>query len=250
MDRVLALDLSLNHTGYAILTDPYEAYLDRTAGTVAHGSIKTPGRRHGETDWAWNRRRSLSFQENVLHLIGAVDPTVIVVEVSKKVFARQGAEATGGRYGAGAQYRAGQGLGRAMGWLDGALNDFDAGDFEVASSDIEVAKRAITGRSNASKEAVHDFLERIYGWDLTGWDPNEVDALSLGLAHLQIRWEEARDARRGTASPSTSSPVLSDSARPPTRRTRTPTPSTGDAFGRATRGSSGWSRTSATRGRI
>lgn len=198
MSPTLGLDLSLTGTGWVLLHGTFDDYLERrsNAALFQKGVIKPRARRKDEGDWEWNRERSLSFQAQIQRVIGMYKPQVIVVEVSQKVFARKGDEATSGRFGAGAQYRAGQGLGRAMGWLDGALNDYDAGAFKVVSSSIEVAKKAITGNGQASKDNVADHLRQVYGWDLKGWDPNEIDALALALAHLQIGAQEARDATR------------------------------------------------------
>ena len=226
MPRILALDLSLTHTGYAFLDRTFEAYTDMgplRLRDAAHGSIKTPSRRTGEKDWLWNRRRYLSFVTSLQHIIGETRPRVILVEVSKKVFARKGDEATSGRYGAGVQYRAGQGLGRAMGWLDGALAYYPEDAFKVISYDLDVAKRAITGNATADKDKVREFLEGVYGWKLKDWDQNEVDALSLGIAYLQIGHSKERDSSRASVEDLIASGVsITDALRRPSRRRSAP----------------------------
>lgn len=209
--RILALDLSLTHTGYVFLDRTFDEYTqsrDPRVRAVAHGSIKTGARHKGESDWDWNHRRALSFINNLQRVVGASSPDVIVIEVSKKVFARKGEEATSGRYGAGAQYRAGQGLGRAMGWVDAAFVGWGRG-ITLVSYDIETAKRAITGNKTADKAKVRQFLEGVYGWDLKGWDPNEIDALSLGIGYLQNQFTERRDATRGLTGSTSSSRTAS-----------------------------------------
>jgi Holliday junction resolvasome RuvABC endonuclease subunit len=207
--RILALDLSLSATGFVCLArEPGPDALGPMTSTDAggYGVIKTPARKQGESDWEWNRRRFDTFQLQVSQLVLTFKPDVLVVETSKKVFGNSNNDP---RYSAGSQYRAGQGLGRAMGWLDATLTMYSTHGFTMVSSDVETAKRAITGKRTASKEAVKDFLERIYGWDLKTWDPNAVDALSLALAHLQITWQEQRDAqRRPLQDSSEASPIL------------------------------------------
>jgi Holliday junction resolvasome RuvABC endonuclease subunit len=191
--RVLALDLSSTATGWALLAPDYHSPLDHLPREVPHGTIKTPGsRRKGEDEWSWYARRSTQFRGELQAIVLQHKPDVVVIEVSKKVFSRKDEEATSGRYGAGAQYRAGQMLGRAMGWVDAAIGM----QCQIVSSSVEVAKKAITGNGQATKDVVREFLERIYGWKLTGWTKDEVDALSIAVAHLQNQQNDARDRAR------------------------------------------------------
>lgn len=220
--RVLALDLSLAATGWALL-DAKDDHVGPRRPDLPHGTIKTPGRRKDEDEWSWYARRSYVFTGELSYLLVHHRPDVLVIEVSKRVFSRKGEEATSGRYGAGVQYRAAQGLGRVMGWVDTVL----ASQVEppvVVSSDIAVAKRAITGYGQATKDAVRSFLEGIYGWKLTGWTDDEVDALSIAVAHLQNLQNDARDRARALAEvvvgPQGESLVARTRSRPPRSSSR------------------------------
>jgi len=178
--RILALDLSLSATGFVVYDVQSESALDR-------GEIKTPSRKAGQSDMLWNASRYRCFGGALLGLLNRWKPGIIVTEVSLKVF---GNRLRGGRYGAGAQYRAGQGLGRAMGWIDGVMSEASAYGCcpqDVVYMDVGEVKLSVAGNRTADKDAVRGSLEEQLACSLEGWKPGAVDALAVLVAYIKDR---------------------------------------------------------------
>jgi Holliday junction resolvasome RuvABC endonuclease subunit len=189
MSSIIALDLSLNATGYVVMEDDDDLIgLDQGE----HGEIKTPSRKKGQSDMLWNAARYRKFSESLLSLLVKYRPETVVMEVSTQVFS---SKLRTGRYGAGAQYRAGQGLGRAMGWVDGVIaqaSAYGCAPLDVIPMSANKAKLGTTGNRAAKKDTVRSFLEGSYAWILDGWEPGAVDALAVLMTHLRdIKGDQA-----------------------------------------------------------
>lgn len=181
--RLVALDLSLTATGVAFLHNGWTT--DQDINGCARATIKTPARKKGEDDFRWSLRRYQTFSQALLAMIGGYRPDVLVVEVSSVVF---GSRLARGRYGPGAQYRAGQGLGHALGWLDGVIAASAAYGFNpeaVVFMSTSDAKASMTGNRTADKDTVRAKIEEKYVWNLKTWDEAQVDALAVALAYLK-----------------------------------------------------------------
>jgi hypothetical protein len=190
--RLLALDLSLTATGLLVVDSAALATDDeqRARAALARMTIKTPQRLKHESLFEWNQRRFRYFL-GVLEGVLKYEADIMVTEVSSGVFNYRKTEANEARYGPGVQFRAGTGLGHALGWLDAAIY---AGLIPPRAFPMEVSevKRRITGNSGATKAAVADSLKTIYGWDLTGWDEAQIDALAVAQAYIQNQEHEQK----------------------------------------------------------
>lgn len=182
MPRLTALDLSLTATGlfHGDPEDPVAPHLRL--------EIPTPSRRDGESDLDWNARRLDRFSAALLEHLRACRPALLVLEVTShahKSFTRGGARVETTR---GQEFRAGLGLGRALGWVDGLKVRADAegcAPARIETIEARDAKLRITGTQTASKTAVRNRLAETFGWWTEGWKESEVDALAAGLAYLR-----------------------------------------------------------------
>ena len=169
--KVLAMDLGLTDTGWV---------LGDAGGPTdwQHGRIRTPARRKGQDDSAWNLARFSVFGRIASNLIWQTRPDVVAYEVTKHAFGSMG----GRRSTKGIEYRAGYALGRAAGWMDGvayltaAYGITPPATVEISSFE---AKLRTTGNAGASKDAVRVYLEDTYACDLKAWSEAEVDALAV-----------------------------------------------------------------------
>lgn len=195
--RLTALDLSLTATGL-FSGDP----TDPTA-PFERDEIPTPDRKPGEADVAWNARRFDRFSARLLAHLERVKPGLLVLEVTGHAhqWATRGDRRTATSRGM--EYRAGLGLGRALGWIDGAMvlaaayGHVPALVETIESKDV---KLRVAGSTGASKSAVQAALRELFGWDTRDWRESEVDALAVGLAHLrQAEMVEAERVIRALA---------------------------------------------------
>lgn len=187
--RVLALDLSLTATG-VWWGDPYRP--QPGLGYGGRDEIRTPDRRAGESDIAWNVRRCRLFQAALMEILARVRPEVVVVEITThahQVTTRgRGTEAERReRTTRGMEFRAGLGLGRAIGWIEGLLvllEESIDGPFPIPFETIEAkdAKLRVAGSQAATKAAVAAKLREVWGWTTEGWRESEIDALSCAVA--------------------------------------------------------------------
>jgi len=204
MTSLTALDLSLTATGL-FHGDPLDPSIPWHAEEIA-----TPDRKTGEGDVSWNARRFDAFSGKLLAHLEQFSPRLVVLEVTghaHQFYTRDGERQSTSR---GQEFRAGLGLGRALGWIDGTLVLAAAYGYGPARTDtIEArdAKLRVTGNQGASKATVRAKLKELFGWDTADWKESEVDALAAGLgwvrqqallAHEQrIRAQgEAQAARR------------------------------------------------------
>lgn len=172
MPRLTALDLSLTATGL-FTGDP----LDPTAPYEVD-EIATPDRKPGERDVTWNGRRFDLFSGRLLAHLERVRPELLVLEVTGHAHLTS----------RGIEYRAGLGLGRSLGWIDGALVLAAAYGYapgEVETIEAKDVKLRVAGARAASKPAVQAALAQMFGWDTRGWRESQVDALAVGLGWLR-----------------------------------------------------------------
>ena len=188
-ERILALDLSLTHTGvvglmYDLIRDRYDVMLRKT--------IKTPARAKGESDPSWNRRRLNILVEGVMSSVRLLEPHHLVVEVTKHAYPKRKTKDGGVRTTTrGEEYNAGYGLGRAIGWLD-AICAVHKLTYE--EMDAGLIKLRIAGSRTASKEAAWDGLVTWAGYNLDGWTEHEKDALACGIAWVRQREGDEKEA--------------------------------------------------------
>lgn len=184
---VLALDLSLTATGM-FCGDPM------TPGTPhVRDEVRTPDRRAGESDPAWNRRRYQAFCLRVGRHIRELAPEVVVVEVTShahQVTTRGRGTDHARRVSTtrGLEFRAGLGLGRALGWLDAVCTEMaERGEHAPPIAAIEAgdAKLRVAGSQAASKGAVAAKLAEVWGWTTNGWRESEIDALACAVAWVR-----------------------------------------------------------------
>lgn len=188
--RILALDLSLTATGLVVVD--LDARLDHPVTAIRERTvIKTPSRRNGESDSLWNRRRYEILHNSLGAAVVSHRPEVVVTEVTEHFY-----HVTGGGKGKkstkGSEYRAGYGLGRAIGWLDASMAQgygearmfYMAGYQQISASNV---KLRVAGAQAASKAAVKDGLKTYFGLATDGWSEAEVDALAVAVAWARER---------------------------------------------------------------
>jgi Holliday junction resolvasome RuvABC endonuclease subunit len=165
--RVLALDLAIGTTGWAVL-EPGPALL-------AYGLFKLPVRRTTkESRTAWNARRFEAMHGHIVALRRNHQPTLTAYEYPDKPRSVWG----GGSKGR--EFHAMAGLGLAEGFLTAfhATNHLD-----LRAVSTSEAKYIATGLRDAMKDRVRMDMARIFeGVELMTED--EVDALAVGLAAL------------------------------------------------------------------
>lgn len=190
-EKILALDLSLTHTGVVFLmynhkTDRYDA--------LHHATIVPPSHPKGLTSPEWNKMRALRFASAMLGYIDELKPHVIVAEITQHAYPKRKMKDGRTRETTrGEEYKAGYGLGRAVGWLDGVMLHYQMRQYE--EMDAGLIKLRIVGNRMASKDAVKDFLKTIFGYDTEGWSEHEVDALACGIAWVRQREGDEKIAR-------------------------------------------------------
>lgn len=189
--RVLALDLSLTATGAVVLE--VDTTLDTLGKIERHTTIKTPQRRKDQTTPDWNAVRFSYFYESLRSLMDVYKPERIITEVTEHAY-----QVVGGKKSSkGIEYRAGYGLGRAIGWLDGALTLYGYVRNRVLTYDEIAAsqvKLRVAGSKSASKEAVKDGLATYFRLDTTGYTEAEVDALAVAAAWTRERAHDEKMA--------------------------------------------------------
>lgn len=191
--RVLALDLSLTATG-VWWGNPYNP------GTShGRGEIRTPDRKRGESDLDWNARRYAAFQARLCWTMREVGPELVVVEITTHAHqittrARGTAQERRERTTRGLEFRAGLGLGRAIGWLDGFLASATMETPRFVTIEARDAKLRVAGSQAASKGAVAAKLGELWGWTTDGWRESEIDALCCAVAYLRTVEGDAKDA--------------------------------------------------------
>jgi len=176
---ITALDLSLTATGlfHGDPTDP--------KAPCSRLEISTPSRRTGESDISWNARRYNLFSGTLITHLQEQRPDLLVIEITThahQMVTRNGKREPTTR---GHEFRAGLGLGRAMGWIDGVLvlaQAYGCLPATVETLEAKTVKLRVAGSESASKVAVADYLRQIFGWDTTGWKESQIDALALGVA--------------------------------------------------------------------
>ena len=169
---VLALDLSLSNTGWAVLS----------AGPtlVQTGTFTLGTRRKDERRAEWNLRRYAALRANVQILLGRFVPQVIAWEYQDKPFHAHWNSQTAT---AGSEFNAMSGLALAEGMLVGVLSEQIG--LESRAVPRSEAKRIVTGNPNASKTQVRSVMAARYGWLLAGLTDDETDAAAIGLAVLE-----------------------------------------------------------------
>lgn len=217
--RVMGLDLSLTATGLFV-GDPYTPQ-----GSHARDEIGTPARRKDEADLDWNRRRYQVFCLDLWQRIRHFEPELVVVEVTShahQVITRKRGTPEAYRESTtrGLEFRAGLGLGRALGWLDATTNEMRERGASVppfVTIEARDVKLRVAGSQAASKGAVAAKLFEVWGWMTDGWRESEIDALACAVAWLRTLEGDARERTYRALAAS------HDAARKPVRsRPRTP----------------------------
>jgi Holliday junction resolvasome RuvABC endonuclease subunit len=218
--RVLAVDLSLTATGLWC-GDPY------APGSVAQRrEIAPSARRKGESDLAWNVRRCRTLQMGLATAIEDWQPQVVVVEITTHAHqittrGRGTALERRERTTRGLEFRAGLGLGRALGWIDAFLMFARMTCPPFVTIEARDAKLRVAGSQAASKGAVAAKLREIWGWDTTGWKESEIDALACAVGYVRTLEYDAKERLlRGLADADTAARP-SVSSRPTSLRKRT-----------------------------
>ena len=190
MGALTALDLSLTATGL-FHGDPQ----DPSAPFVL-GEIATSDRRSGESDVGWNARRFDYFSGQLLAHLKLHRPDLLVLEVTSHAhttFTSRGQTRATSR---GQEFRAGLGLGRALGWVDGVLvlaSAYGTSPTRVAVIEANDAKLRVTGNKVASKAVSRAKLKELWGWDASLWRESQVDALQAALGWVRQDQMEARE---------------------------------------------------------
>jgi hypothetical protein len=200
---VTALDLSLTATGlfHGDPTDPKAAY--------SLAEIATPARRKDESDISWNARRYDRFSGTLLTHLVEQRPDLLVIEITShahQVVTRNGKREQTTR---GHEFRAGLGLGRALGWIDGVLvlaTAHGCVPATVETIEAKTVKLRVAGSESAPKAAVADYLRQIFGWDTTGWKESQIDALAVGVAWCREVEYAAKEAKLQALAARASSP--------------------------------------------
>jgi len=189
-ERIMALDLSLTHTGVVALK--YDLSCNRY-NVMLRDTITPKARSKGESDATWNRRRAAYFYDTMTDYIELIKPHVVVAEATKHAYPKRRTKDGGVRSTTrGEEYIAGYGLGRAAGWLDMVMVLSVIRSYE--QMDAGLIKLRIAGNRTASKDAVRDFLKLTFGYDTDGWSEHEVDALACGIAWVRQRAGDERIA--------------------------------------------------------
>lgn len=176
--RIMALDLSLTATGVVVVERMDEE--EALCRVLSRATIKPPDRRKNETTGAWNARRYRRFHQSLADIILGEEPDVLVTEVTEHAYQVAG---KGKKSTKGIEFRAGYGLGRAIGWLDAvcALN-FDGTYEQISATEV---KRRVAGGTAADKAAVKDGLKTYFHIDVDDWPDSESDALAVAVAWLR-----------------------------------------------------------------
>lgn len=189
-ERILALDLSLTHTGVVAIL--YDAKSDRYL-VQGHETIVTPSHSKGSSTPDWNLLRYRLFSDTLVRRIDQFKPHVVVVEITKHAYPKRAMKRGGVRETTrGEEYKAGYGLGRAVGWLDAVM---EMSGIVYEEMDAGLIKLRIAGSRTASKEAAKDGLKTYFGYDTEGWSEHEVDALACGIAWVRQREGDEKLAR-------------------------------------------------------
>jgi len=157
--------------------------------------IKTPSRRREETDADWNTRRFDVFAKGLMAILSEHQPELLLTEVTTHAFAMSG----GRRSTKGIEYRAGYGLGRSRGWLDGVLllaSQLCIAPQEVVEISSARAKLRTTGNAGATKTSVRGWLEDTWRTSLKDWQEAEVDALAVATAYLREQGQDPWTSHR------------------------------------------------------
>lgn len=199
MPRLTALDLSLSATGL-FSGDPQDP-----SAPFLRAEIPTPSRRDGESDVAWNGRRFDAFSGRLLGHLQDARPELLVLEVTSHAHRSMTRDAVRVATSRGQEFRAGLGLGRALGWIDGVMvlaAAYGYGPARVETIEASDAKLRVAGAQGASKAAVRAKLMELFGWRTEGWRESEVDALAVGLGWARREEMLARESRlRALAGP-------------------------------------------------
>lgn len=164
--RILGLDLALNVTGWCMLA---------AGQPEAHGTFHLPERGKNQPIAVWLNRRAVELGRQVGLLISMHRPEVVGYEFPDM------ARPTWSGGSKGREFSAVQGLSRAEGFLVALWPSIGRGA-RLVSVPMTEAKRAAAGRPGATKDQVAFGLRTYRGFDLTGWGPDEVDALAVAVA--------------------------------------------------------------------
>lgn len=182
MGTLTALDLSLTATGL-FHGDPEDPH-----GRFMLAEIAPPDRRKDEGDIAWNARRFDFFSGQVLAHLDQYRPELLVLEVTSHAhtsYSRDGQTRDTSR---GQEFKAGLGLGRSLGWIDGVMvlaSAYGYAPARVETIEANDVKLRIAGNRTASKLAVKNKLLELFGWRTDDWKESQTDALAAGLAYLR-----------------------------------------------------------------
>lgn len=204
------MDLSLTATG-AWWGNPYDP-----AAPHCRDEIATPARKKGESDIDWNARRFHLFRAHLLEILALANPQLAVVEVTTHAHVAL-TRARGTGYdrrtlsSRGIEFRAGLGLGRATGWLDGVLAGATMRFPRFETIEAKDVKLRVAGSQAASKGAVAAKLAEVWGWTTSGWRESEIDALACAVAWVRtVEMDERERMYRALA-------AEQDAARKPRR---------------------------------
>lgn len=193
--RILALDLSLTATGAVVVERMDEE--EALCRVICRSTIKPPGRAAGESNTTWNPSRFAHFRRSLRAIARQHRPDIVVAEVTEHAYQVAG----GKRSSKGIEYRAGYGLGRAIGWLDAVVHLLDVPPYEeISASEV---KLRVAGAVAADKGAVKDGLKTYFHIDVDDWPDSESDALAVAVAWLRNlkQAERMREATGTTVTP-------------------------------------------------
>jgi Holliday junction resolvasome RuvABC endonuclease subunit len=172
---VLALDLAIGTTGWAVLDSVVDTVRLRRAG---HFTL--PDRRKSESRASWNRRRYQAMRLQVRNLVSTYAPLLVAWEYPDSPRTIW----SGGNKGR--EFHAMQGLGMAEGFILAILNEIPTPGMEQLAISTTEAKRAATGQQRgASKQQVRRWLTiRLGALVIDQLTDDEVDAVAVGMAAL------------------------------------------------------------------
>lgn len=155
MVAVMGLDLSLRHTGVAVVGRGYEL--------LYSGVFHTPSaHKNSEIDCVMC---GIQQRDRLIPIIRRFDPNVVVIE--------------GPSYGSGAMASRAAQLWQATGIVKTAVVGMGAEIVIIAPSSL---KKAITGNGRAEKKDMIKAIEERFGLGLS--DNNAVDAFALAVCYL------------------------------------------------------------------
>lgn len=150
--------------------------------------IAPPDRRKGEADFDWNERRYDYFREHLLAHLMQARPHLLVIEITSHAHTSYTRDGVFRKTSGGQEFRAGLGLGHALGWIDAiklGARAYGCAALQVAAIEANDAKLRVTGNRTASKAIVQAKLLELFGWRTDGWRESQVDALAAGLGYLR-----------------------------------------------------------------